>query len=162
MAEIYSVKQCLEGEISVDTLVTVQGWVKTRRDSKAGLSFIALHDGSCFAPIQIVATENLSNYHDEINKLTAGCSLKATGRLVSSQGKGQSFEIQAEQIEVVGWVDNPDSYPIQAKRHTMEYLREVAHLRPRTNTISAVTRVRHTLAQAAHEFFSERGYFWVH
>ena len=162
MTEVYTVKQCLEGEIPVDETVTMRGWIKTRRDSKAGLSFISLHDGSCFAPIQIIATEHLSNYHQEILKLTTGCAIIASGKLVLSQGKGQSFEIQAETIEVVGWVENPDSYPIQAKRHTLEFLREVAHLRPRTNTISAVTRIRHCLAQAVHQFFSERGYFWIH
>lgn len=162
MTEVYTVKQCLEGEISVDKTVTVRGWVKTRRDSKAGLSFISLHDGSCFSPIQIVATDVLDNYHQEVIRLTAGCALSLRGKLVSSQGKGQNFEIQAEKLEVVGWVENPDSYPIQAKRHTLEFLREVAHLRPRTNTISAVTRVRHCLAQAIHQFFDQRGYFWVH
>ncbi len=162
MTEVYTVKQCLDGEISVDESVKVQGWVKTRRDSKLGLSFINLHDGSCFAPIQIVATEALANYQDEILKLTAGCAIIATGKLVVSQGKGQSFEIQAEAIEVIGWVENPDSYPIQPKAHSLEFLREVAHLRPRTNTISAVTRVRHCLAQAIHQFFDQRGFFWVH
>ena len=162
MTEVYTVKQCLDGEISVDETVIIRGWVKTRRDSKAGLSFISMHDGSCFSPIQIVATDSLSNYQQDVLKLTAGCAIIAKGKLVASQGKGQSFEIQAEEIEVVGWVENPDSYPIQAKRHTLEYLREVAHLRPRTNTISAVTRARHCLAQAIHQFFHERGYFWVH
>ena len=162
MTEIYTVKQCLEGKNIVNNTVTVQGWVKTRRDSKLGLSFISLHDGSCFAPIQIIASEQLNNYQQELLKLTAGCSLIATGKLVASEGKGQSFEIQAEKISVVGWVENPDSYPIQAKRHTLEFLRDVAHLRPRTNTISAVTRVRHCLSQAIHRFFHERGYFWVH
>jgi asparaginyl-tRNA synthetase len=162
MTEVFTIKQCLDGEISVDETVIVRGWVKTRRDSKAGLSFISMHDGSCFAPIQIVATDSLSNYLTDVIKLSAGCSLIAKGTLVASQGKGQSFEIQAQEIEVVGWVEHPDTYPIQAKRHTLEFLRDVAHLRPRTNTISAVTRVRHCLAQAIHRFFHEKGYFWVH
>lgn len=162
MAEVFTIKQCLNGAISVDTQVTVRGWVKTRRDSKAGLSFISLHDGSCFDPIQLVVTDALANYQDEITKLNAGCSLIASGKLVASQGKGQSFEIQAEHIEVVGWVENPDTYPIQAKRHSLEFLREVAHLRPRTNTFSAMTRVRNCLAQAVHRFFHEQGYFWIH
>lgn len=162
MTEVYTVKQCLQDEIKADDPVTVCGWVKTRRDSNAGLSFISLHDGSCFAPLQIVAAKHLHNYEDEILKITAGCSIKATGKRVASQGKGQLFEIQADSIEVIGWVDQPDSYPIQAKRHTLEFLREVAHLRPRTNTISAVTRVRHCLSQAIHGFFHEQGYFWIH
>ena len=162
MTEVYTIKQCLDGEISIDQTVTVRGWVKTRRDSKAGLSFISLHDGSCFAPIQIVASDSLSNYQNDVLKLSSGCSISVTGTLVASQGKGQAFEIQAETLQVVGWVENPDTYPIQAKRHTLEFLREVAHLRPRTNTISAVTRVRHCLSQAIHRFFDERGYYWVH
>lgn len=162
MPDIYTVKQCLQGDISVDEIVTVRGWVKTRRDSKAGFSFINLHDGSCFAPIQIVANQALDNYEQDILKLTTGCSLIATGKLVASQGKGQQFEIQATQIEVTGFVDNPDTYPVQAKRHTLEFLREVAHLRPRTNTISAVTRIRHCLSQAIHRFFHEKGFFWIH
>lgn len=162
MTDVYTIKQCLDGEVNVDEMVTVRGWVKTRRDSKAGLSFISVHDGSCFAPIQVVAGTGLRNYEEEITKLSTGCSIIATGKLIISQGKGQAFEIQAQDIEVVGWVENPDSYPIQAKRHTLEFLREVAHLRPRTNTISAVTRVRHRLAQAVHQFFHQQGYFWVH
>lgn len=162
MTKVFTIKECLDGEISVDEQVTVRGWVKTRRDSKMGLSFISLHDGSCFAPIQIVATDGLNNYQEEVSKLTAGCSIIASGKLVASQGKGQAFEIQADAITVVGWVENPDTYPIQAKRHTLEFLRDVAHLRPRTNTISAVTRIRDCVSQAIHRFFHERGFFWVH
>lgn len=162
MTEICTVKQCLEGKMGVDQTVMVRGWVKTRRDSKAGLSFVTLHDGSCFAPIQLVVTDKLSNYQNDVLRLSAGCSLVATGKLIISQGKGQSYEILTESIEVLGWVENPDTYPIQAKRHTLEFLREVAHLRPRTNTISAATRVRHCLSQAIHRFFHEQGYFWIH
>ncbi|MFY7698422.1 MAG: asparagine--tRNA ligase [Legionella sp.] len=162
MTEVYTIKQCLEGQINTDQSVTVRGWMKTRRDSKTGLSFISLHDGSCFAPIQIVATDALINYQDEILKLTTGCALIASGRLIESLGKGQRFEIQAESIQVIGWVDNPDTYPMQAKRHSLEFLRDIAHLRPRSNTISAVTRVRHCLSQAIHRFFDERGFFWIH
>jgi asparaginyl-tRNA synthetase len=162
MTEVYTIKHCLEGKVPEGHTVIVRGWVKTRRDSKAGLSFISLHDGSCFAPIQIVATENIPNYQEDILKLTAGCAISVKGQLVASQGKGQSFEVQAVEISVVGWVDNPDTYPIQAKRHTLEFLRDVAHLRVRTNTISAVTRIRHCLAQAIHRFFHEQNFFWIH
>lgn len=158
----YPVSDILAGKVQESSTVSVKGWVKTRRDSKAGISFIALHDGSCFSPIQIVAPDTLKNYQDEILKLTAGCSLIVTGKLVASPAKGQSFEIQAEHIDILGFVENPDTYPIQPKHHTLEYLREVMHLRPRTNTISAVTRVRHTLAQAIHRFFHENGFYWVH
>lgn len=162
MSSSYTIKTCLEGKIKTDDTVIIKGWVKTRRDSKAGFSFINVHDGSCFSPIQVVAPSTLTNYEQEVLKLTSGCSVIATGKLVASQGKGQQFEIQAEHIEVAGWVDHPESYPIQAKRHTLEFLRDVAHLRPRTNTISAIARVRDTLSQAIHQFFHERGYIWVH
>ncbi len=162
MSEIATVKQCLGGEIAINQLVTVRGWVKTRRDSKAGLSFINLHDGSCFAAIQIIANNTIPNYASDVLRLSSGCSISATGKLVASQGAGQAFEIQADTIEVVGFVENPDTYPIQAKRHTLEFLREVAHLRPRTNTIGAVTRVRDCLSQAIHRFFHDKGFFWVH
>ncbi len=141
---------------------TVRGWVRTRRDSKAGLSFIAVTDGSCFDTLQIVAPGDLPNYRDEVTRLTAGCAIEADGELVESQGKGQSVEMQAKAIRVVGWVENPDNYPIAQKRHTFEYLREVAHLRSRTNTFGAVARVRHCLAMAVHRFFHDRGFFWIH
>lgn len=162
MSHIYSISECLNGKVALNESITIRGWVKTRRDSNAGLSFINLHDGSCFSPIQIIAENNLSNYQSEVLHITTGCSLICTGKLVTSQGKGQGVEIHADTIEVVGYVENPETYPVQAKRHTLEFLREIAHLRPRTNTISAVTRVRHHLAQATHQFFNERGYFWVH
>jgi len=152
----------LSGKEAVGSRVTVEGWIRTRRDSKAGLSFLALHDGSCHDALQIVAPAELPNYQSDILRITSGCSVRATGELVASQGKGQTVELRGETIEVVGWVDDPDHYPMQPKRHTMEYLREVAHLRPRTNVIGAVTRVRHTLAMAVHRFFDERGFFWIH
>ncbi len=150
----------LAGNVAADTQVTVKGWIRTRRDSKAGISFLAVHDGSCFDPIQAVVPNSINNY-DEITRLTAGCSVEVTGILVASQGQGQSFEIQAEQVNVVGWIENPDSYPMAAKRHSIEYLREHAHLRPRTNMIGAVTRVRNCLAQAIHRFYNERGFMWI-
>ncbi len=158
---IVPVADVLHGRVSVDSEVTVRGWVRTRRDSKAGISFIAVYDGSCFNPVQAVVNNSLNNYQDEVLRLTTGCSVIVTGKVVESPGEGQSFEIQASHVEVVGWVDDPDTYPMAAKRHSIEYLREVAHLRPRTNLIGAVARVRHTLAQALHRFFHENGYFWV-
>lgn len=157
-----SVRSALGGALPVDTTVTVRGWVRTRRDSKHGFSFIHLHDGSCFDPIQVVADDKLSNYESEVRRLTSGCALSATGTLVASQGKGQSFEIQAQTIEVVGWVEDPDTYPIAAKRHTFEHLREVSHLRPRTNTIGAIARVRNRLAQAIHRYMHDNEFVWVH
>jgi asparaginyl-tRNA synthetase len=151
-----------EGGIDLGSEVHLQGWVRTRRDSKAGLSFIALTDGSCFDTIQIVAPGDLPNYADAVQHLTAGCAIAVTGTLVESQGKGQSVEVQATSIEVVGWVEDPDTYPVAAKRHTFEYLRDYAHLRPRTNTFGAIARVRHCLAQAIHRYLHERGFFWIH
>ncbi|THD11747.1 asparagine--tRNA ligase [Metallibacterium scheffleri] len=157
---IVSVKQALAG-VQAGQAVTVQGWVRTRRDSKAGLSFINLADGSCFAPIQIVAPATLANYESEIKRLSAGCALRASGTLSPSQGQGQAFEIQASAIEVTGFVEDPETYPIQPKAHSMEFLREVAHLRPRTNLIGAVARVRHTAMSAIHRYLGAQGFFWV-
>ncbi|ELX8379083.1 asparagine--tRNA ligase [Providencia vermicola] len=151
----------LQGRVAVGSEVTVQGWVRTRRDSNAGFSFLAVYDGSCFNPLQAVINNNLSNYNDEVLHLTTGCSVEVTGIVKESPGQGQSFELEATAVKVVGWVEDPDTYPMAAKRHSVEYLREVAHLRPRTNLIGAVARVRHTLAQALHRFFDEQGYFWV-
>ncbi|MCH8210682.1 MAG: asparagine--tRNA ligase [Planctomycetes bacterium] len=156
------VVDALAGRVPVGSQMTVKGWIRTRRDSKAGLSFLTVHDGSCFDPIQVVAPNTLANYEDEILRITAGCSVIVQGELVESQGKGQAFEVQASSIEIVGWVDDPDTYPIAAKRHTFEYLREVAHLRPRTNTFGAVARVRHCLAMAVHRYFDEHGFAWIH
>ncbi|GAB5382254.1 MAG: asparagine--tRNA ligase [Aliiglaciecola sp.] len=150
----------LAGKYSIGEKLTVKGWVRTRRDSKAGLSFINLHDGSCFDPIQVIALNDMENYAD-IQRLTTGCSIAVTGEVKASQGQGQSIEIQALDIEILGWVENPDTYPMSPKRHSIEYLREHAHLRPRTNVIGAVTRVRNCLSQAIHRFFHERGYFWI-
>ena len=158
---IMSVEHALAGKVPAGGEVTVRGWVRTRRDSKAGLSFVNVSDGSCFAPIQVVAPADLPNYESEVKRLTAGCAVIATGKLVQSQGQGQAYEIQASSIEVIGFVDDPETYPIQPKAHSLEFLREVAHLRPRTNLFGAVTRIRNTLAQAVHRFFHERGYFWI-
>ena len=158
----HSIAKLLAGALPVGSEVTVEGWVRTRRDSKAGLSFVHVSDGSGFSPIQVVAPADLENYESEVRRLSAGCAIRATGALVASRGRGQSVEIKATSIEVVGWVDDPETYPMQPKRHSMEYLRSQAHLRPRTNLIGAVTRVRNCLAQATHRFFHERGFYWIH
>lgn len=154
------VADVLAGKYGVNDTVTIKGWVRTRRDSKAGLSFINVHDGSCFDPIQVIALNTLENY-DEIIRLTTSCSVSVIGTVKQSEGQGQSIEIDAKSVEVLGWVENPDTYPMSAKRHSIEYLREHAHLRPRTNIIGAVTRVRNSLSQAVHRFFHEQGYFWI-
>ncbi len=161
MAEI-SIVQAFKGQLPLESQVTIKGWARTRRDSKAGFSFIAVNDGSCFDSIQVVAPSALPNYTSDILRITAGCSVIVTGKLVQSQGKGQSVEIQADSVRVVGFVDDPDTYPISPKQHSYEYLREVAHLRMRTNTFGAVTRVRHALAMAVHRYFSEHGFCWIH
>lgn len=156
-----SIQQALSGAVQPGTRVTIQGWVRTRRDSKAGFSFVHVNDGSGFHPIQVVAPNTLDNYQDTVLKLTAGCAVRCEGELVESRGRGQNFEIQAETVEVLGWVSDPDTYPIQPKRHSFEFLREVAHLRPRTNTFGAVTRVRHAAARAIHQYFDHNGYYWI-
>ncbi len=156
-----SIAEILRGDASIGDEVTIKGWVRTRRDSKAGLSFVNLHDGSCFPMLQVVVRSELANYED-VAKLTTGCSVEVTGTLVASKGKGQSVEVAATAVDVVGWVDDPETYPVPMKRHTREYLREMAHLRMRTNLFGAVTRVRHCLAQAVHRFLHDRGFYWIH
>ncbi len=158
---VVSVQQALSGQHAPGSEVTVRGWVRTRRDSKAGLSFVNVSDGSCFDPIQVVAPSTLGNYESEVKRLSAGCAVIAHGVLKPSQGQGQAFELEATGIEVVGWVEDPETYPIQPKPHSLEFLREVAHLRPRTNLFGAVTRILHCLAQAVHRFFHEQGFYWI-
>ena len=136
--------------------------MRTRRDSKAGLSFVNVSDGTCQAALQLVVPNTLANYANEVLKLTAGCSIEAEGQLVMGQGKTPTVEMQVASLKVHGFVEDPDTYPIQPKPHTYEYLREVAHLRPRTNTFGAVGRIRHCLAMAVHRFFHEREFQWVH
>jgi asparaginyl-tRNA synthetase len=138
--------------------VLVQGWVKTRRSSKA-VSFVQVSDGSTLADIQVVADESLPNFQ-AVDALTTGCSVSVIGTLVESPGKGQKYEIHAKSIEVVGESD-PDTYPLQKKRHTVEFLRDIAHLRPRTNTFGAMARVRNALAYAIHGFFQDTGFLFL-
>jgi len=138
--------------------VLVQGWVKTRRSSKA-VSFVQVSDGSTLADIQVVADESLPNFQ-AVDALTTGCSVSVIGTLVESPGKGQKYEIHAKSIEVVGESD-PDTYPLQKKRHTVEFLRDIAHLRPRTNTFGAMARVRNALAYAIHGFFQDKGFLFL-
>ena len=161
MAPCLPVKTLFADDTLIGETITVRGWLRSKRDSKAGISFLAIHDGSHFDAIQAVVPNSLGNYEEEVLALGTGCAVEATGQLVVSQGKGQSVEIQAAAIVVVGAVDDPESYPIAKKRHSFEYLRTQAHLRTRTNTFGAITRVRHVLARAIHEFFHREGFFWV-
>ena len=140
--------------------VAVNGWVRTRRDSKGGFSFIELNDGSCLKNLQVVAEAKLPNYEAEVLKILPGTSLRVEGTLVQSPGKGQSVELKADTLHIYGWADA--SYPLQKKNHTLEFLRTIAHLRPRTNTLGAVTRVRHALAQAVHRHFHSLGFTYIH
>ena len=161
MAEFSRVVDLLRADPEVVSRVAVRGWLRSKRDSKAGISFLAVHDGSAFDAIQAVVPSELPNYEEEVRHLTTGCAVEVEGTLVPSQGKGQAVEIQATHVRVLGWVDDAESYPIAKKRHSFEYLRGQAHLRPRTNTFGAVTRVRHCLANAIHSFFHDNGFYWI-
>ena len=156
-----SVAAALRGEVDTGSVVTVRGWIRSKRDSKAGISFLAVHDGSCFDAIQAVVPGELANYQNEVLHITTGCSVLIAGELVASQGRGQAVEIQADRVEVLGWVEDAETYPVAKKRHSFEYLRTVAHLRPRTNTFGAITRVRTTLAHAIHDYFYQRDFHWI-
>jgi asparaginyl-tRNA synthetase len=153
--------EILAGQAPQDTPIVLKGWVKTRRDSKAGISFVNISDGSCFHPVQAVVPASLANYTDEVLHLTAGCAVEVEGMIVPSPAQGQPFELQATRLHVLGWVEDPDSYPIQPKAHSLEFLREVAHLRARTNVIGAVSRVRSCISAAIHRFFHTQGFLWI-
>ena len=139
----------------------IRGWVRTRRDSKGGFSFLEINDGSCLGNLQVVAPAELANYADEVQKLTAGCSVVVTGSLLESPAKGQATELHASEVRVLGWAD-AETYPLQKKRHSFEKLREWAHLRPRTNSLGAVMRVRDQISQSIHRFFHEHGFYYTH
>ncbi len=155
-----SVVQAREPEAAGKT-ARLQGWIRTRRDSKGGFSFLELNDGSSLANIQIVADSNLPNYESEIKHLAAGCSITVEGEIKASPAKGQATEMQARQVTVHGWAD-PETYPLQKKRHSFEFLRTLAHLRPRTNTFGAIARVRNCVCRSIHGFFQEEGFLYVH
>ncbi len=141
--------------------VLVQGWVRTRRDSKGGFSFVELNDGSCFGNLQVVVEASLPNYEAEVKRLPVGAAVAVEGRLRASPGKGQATELAAERLTVFGWAD-PEHYPLQKKGHSYEFLRTIAHLRPRTNTFGAVARVRNCVCRSIHQFFQEEGFLYVH
>ena len=153
--EIYSYNEIIGKE------VTIKGWIRSRRDSKAGISFLAIHDGSCFDALQAVVPSTLLNYDTEITKLTKDCSVEVSGVIVQSKGKGQNIELDAHNVNVIGWIDDPETYPVSPKRHTVEYLREHAHLRIRTNLFGAIARTRQTVSYAIHEFFNSNNFTWV-
>jgi asparaginyl-tRNA synthetase len=153
-----TVKQILLGD-GVGKSVLVQGWVRTVRSSKAGLAFLEVNDGSSLANLQVVAQQALANFED-VSKLPTGASIHVIGVVTESPAEGQSVELYAHSVELVG--DSPPDFPLQKKRHSFEYLRTVAHLRPRSNTFGAVARVRNEVSRSIHEYFQDRGYLWVH
>ena len=157
---IVSIKSILGHATPVESTVTVQGWLRSRRSSKGGFSFLHIHDGSCFSTVQAIADGELPNY-DDIIETNTGCSVTVTGTLVASQGKGQDREIQANEVIIHGLVEDPETYPISKKRHTFEYLRSVAHLRPRTNTFGAISRIRHAVSAEVHGYFDRHDFCWV-
>jgi asparaginyl-tRNA synthetase len=146
---------------SVGQNVVIQGWVRTRRDSKGGFSFIELNDGSCFGNIQVIAEGSLPNYESEIKKLTVGSSVRVEGEVRSSPGKGQATEVLAKDILVYGIAD-AETYPLQKKGHSFEFLRTIAHLRPRTNTFGAIARVRNCVCNSIHQYFQDEGFLYLH
>ncbi|MCY6490219.1 asparagine--tRNA ligase [Leptolyngbya sp. GGD] len=143
-----------------DETVTIQGWVRTKREQK-GFSFIEVNDGSSMAGLQVVINQDVSDYEASLKRISTGASVEVSGVLVPSPGKGQRIELKAESVKVYGEAD-PETYPLQKKRHSFEFLREIGHLRSRTNTLGAVFRVRNACATAIHQFFQERGFLWVH
>jgi len=144
----------------IGEVIDVRGWVKTRRDS-GSVTFFELNDGSCLANLQIIAEQALENFETEIKKISTGTSIHVRGKMVDSPAKGQKVELLASTVEVIGWAD-PETYPLQKKRHSFEFLRTIPQLRPRTNALAAVTRVRSVLSFAVHRFFKERGFSYVH
>jgi asparaginyl-tRNA synthetase len=146
---------------AIGTKAIVQGWIRSRRDSKGGFSFLDVNDGSSLSGLQVIADGSLANYESEVKHLTTGCSVTVEGEIKASGGKGQATELAATKLVVHGWAD-AEAYPLQKKAHTLEKLREWAHLRPRTNTFGAVTRVRNCVSRSIHNFFQEEGFLYIH
>ncbi len=157
----YQIKDILFGDFKAGQQVIIKGWIRSRRDSKAGFSFLSVHDGSCFDGIQIIADNKLENYEVDVLKANTGCSVFIEGVLTESQGNEQSLEVLASRVEVIGWVDDPEHYPVAKKRHSFEFLRTIAHLRPRTNVFGAITRIRNRASFAMHQYFNNNNFYWV-
>ncbi|CAL4322728.1 asparagine--tRNA ligase [Buchnera aphidicola] len=158
---LVSVSDIYQKKIKLNSSITIKGWVRSKRSSKIGISFIHLYDGSHLSPIQIIAEKRLSNYKKEILSLTTGCSIIVKGKLVSSYGKKQENEIYADDIKVIGWIENPETYPLSLKKHTNEYLRSIPHLRTRSNFFTAINKIRNCLFHALHTFLNKKKYYWV-
>ena len=151
----------LNGDVAIGSEITIGGWLRSLRVSKGGFAFLSVNDGSCFDSLLVVAAATLPNYQSDVVKFTTGCAVEVRGTIVASQGKDQDREMQASEVRLLGAIDDPETYPIAKKRHTFEYLRTVAHLRPRTNTFGAIARVRNSITQAVHRYFHRHGYVWV-
>lgn len=160
MPESISVRQARQSD-AIGRQVRLQGWIRTRRDSKGGFSFLELNDGSSLASVQVIAAAELPNYESEIKHIGAGWSVTVEGEVKASPAKGQATEVQASRVEVHGKAD-ADTYPLQKKQHSFEFLRTIAHLRPRTNTFGAIARVRNCVCKSIHDFFQEQGFLYIH
>lgn len=158
--QLLSVAQARQAE-SAGKSAIIRGWVRTRRDSKAGFSFLEINDGSCLGNLQVIAPAELPNYDSDVKRLSAGASVEVRGAVRESPAKGQATELTAELVHVYGFAD-PESYPLQKKQHSFEFLRTIGHLRPRTNTFGAITRVRNCVARSIHQFFQEEGFVYIH
>ena len=145
---------------SIGKKFVIKGWVRTRRDSKGGFSFLEINDGSSFGNLQVIANNTLENYQTDILKIGTGCSVVIEGMIKGSPAKGQETELVADSVQVIGWAD-PNTYTMQKKGHTFEYLRTQAHLRPRTNTFGAVARVRNQISKSIHDFYQEQGFLYI-
>lgn len=156
-----TIHEVLDKSVPSGSEVTVSGWVRNARHSKAGYSFLVLHDGSTFGTLQAVVPDTVADYAEAVLHLTTGCSVSVQGMIVAAENNTDLVELKAERVDVVGGVEDPQTYPVPAKRHTFEYLRTVAHLRPRTNTFSGITRIRTRLANAIHNFFFARDFHWI-
>jgi len=159
MSDKISISEARKAE-STGRDVIIEGWLRTRRDSKGGFSFLELNDGSCFGNVQVIAEATLSNYESEIKKLSVGSSLRVEGEVKASPGKGQPTEVHARSVTVYGTADS-EAYPLQKKGHSFEFLRTIAHLRPRTNTFGAIARVRNCMCNSIHQFFQEEGFLYI-
>ncbi|AZP36167.1 Asparagine--tRNA ligase [Candidatus Annandia adelgestsuga] len=155
-----SIKDIWNNKIKINSLITIKGWIKSKRNSKLGFSFLSVYDGSHINNIQIIAKKKISNYNDILN-LTTGCSVEIKGKLILSIGKKQKYEINANTIKIIGWVYKKESYPISLKKHSNSFLRSVAHLRPRTNLISVISRIRHFLSYEIHSYLNDNGYYLI-
>lgn len=155
-----SIKDIFDEKVKINTIIRITGWIKSKRDSKLGLSFLSIYDGSHINFAQIIVKKNIYNYK-EILKLTTGCSLEIEGKLIYSLGKRQKYEIEAKIIKIIGWVHKSESYPISLKNHSNNFLRNMAHLRPRTNLISSITRIRNSLSYEIHNFLYNNGYYLI-